>query len=200
MAGLIPRISRVVPSRAVLFVCDIQERFRPLIMNAETVIAKTKFLAETSQQMGIPIVVTEQYSKVFGHTITDLGLEGIPTFEKKEFSMMTDEVKTHFKSLGRDQVIMTGIEGHVCVMQSVLDLLEDSVEVHVVCDAVSSQRAHDRAVALDRMKTSGATMTTTESVVFDLLRSAAHPNFKTISGGLKEHLKIPNDFAESNTL
>jgi len=202
MAGLVRRgISRVKADRAVLFVCDIQDRFRPLIHNMETVINQTKFLSEVSDVMGIPTVVTEQYPKAFGKTCSDLNLEGKPCFEKKQFSMMTDEVTEHFKSLGRDQVIMCGIEGHVCVMQTVLDLLEQDVEVHLVTDAISSQRPNDRSMALERMRDSGATLSTMESTVFELLRSAAHPDFRTISGKLKDHLGgVPNDFTNQATL
>jgi len=202
MAAMLTRpISRITANRAVLFVCDVQERFRPLIHNMETVIHQTKFMSEVSDVMGIPTVVTEQYPKAFGHTVPDLNLGEKPIFEKKMFSMMTDEVTSHFKSLGRDQVIMCGIEGHVCVMQTTLDLLEQGVDVHLICDAISSQRAHDRAAALHRMAGSGATVSTMESTVFELMRSAAHPEFRKISGMLKEHLSnTANDFAGSTTL
>jgi nicotinamidase-related amidase len=205
MAGLVSRISRLKPERSVLFVCDIQERFRPLIFEAETMIEKSKFMCNAADALKIPIVVTEQYPRAFGHTITDLPLpEGLQIFEKKNFSMMTEEVTSHFEGLSsagesRDQVIMVGIEAHVCIQQTVLDLLDMGKEVHLVCDAISSQRPHDRSVALDRMKASGAVLGTLESVTFDLMRSAAHPQFKTISGLLKEHNTVENNFAQRHS-
>ena len=116
-----------------------------------------------------------------------------PVFEKTLFSMLTPEVRSYIdnsdsdsNSSGRHQVVIVGIEAHVCVLHTVLDLLADGKEVHVVADAVSSQRPHDRDTAIHRMASAGAVITTSESMLFDLLRDAKHPHFKACSGLLKQ--------------
>lgn len=86
------------------------------------------------------------------------------------------------------------------MLQTTLDLLDDGYEVHVVCDAASSQRVHDRTVALNRMNQAGVILTTSESVVFDLMRTANHPNFKEISTLLKHHNQELNEFAQDERL
>ena len=112
--------------------------------------------------------------------------------------MVTEEVESKLNTLDKDQIILCGIEAHVCVMQTTLDLLEKGKEVFLVCDGISSQRPHDRAVALEALKSAGAAFGTTESVVFDMIRTAGHPQFKAISNGLKEHNLKLNEFAKNN--
>ncbi|KAJ1439650.1 Isochorismatase-like protein [Ochromonadaceae sp. CCMP2298] len=134
-------LRRLVQSNTILFICDVQERFRPLIYNSETVISKCAFLSTSMHTLDIPCIVTEQYPKAFGKTVPEILLH--PTtqvFEKKQFSMLTEEVRAALSSSGRRQVVLCGIEGHVCVLQSAMELLDSGYEVHVVADAVSSQR------------------------------------------------------------
>ena len=101
-------------------------------------------------------------------------------FAKRKFSMMTDEVSTHLHSLAKQQIILCGVEAHVCIQQTVLDLLssnsdeDGTYEVFLVVDAISSQRCHDRSVALERMKNAGAVITTTESKLIELLWQRHH--------------------------
>jgi isochorismate hydrolase len=97
---------------------------------------------------------------------------------------------------------LCGIEGHVCVQQTALDLLREEYEVFLVCDAVSSQRPYDRTVALNRLRDAGAILTTTESIIFDLMRDAKNPQFRTISGMIKKAKEVPDVhlFDSQNTL
>jgi nicotinamidase-related amidase len=135
------KISRLEIGNCALFICDMQERFRPLIHRFPSVLNRTNLLHESCKILGIPYLVTEQYSKVFGKTVPELALiEGQPVYEKKKFSMLTDEALQAFTSFGKSQVMLCGIEAHACVVQTALDLLEMGYDVHVVCDAVSSQR------------------------------------------------------------
>jgi hypothetical protein len=185
-------LPRLVASNTVLFVCDIQERFRPIIHNYQTVIDKTAFMYKISALLDIPCIITEQAPKALGHTCEEISSIARPTtkvFEKKQFSMLTPEVSAHFDSLKRKQVIMCGIEAHVCVQQTTLDLLQSGFDVHIICDAVSSSRQYDRAIAMKRMTDSGAVASSAESSIFDLMRSAEHPNFKEISALIKDHNK-----------
>eukprot|EP00605_Chrysophyceae_sp_TOSAG23-4_P001355 GSChrysophyteH1.ASY1.ANO1.1475.1 assembled CDS len=190
MSGLVKGISRLDISRASLFVCDLQDKFRPLIYNMETAINRSALCINIAKVLSLPVVTTQQYTKVFGPTVEDLAVllpNEPPVFEKTRFSMLTPEVQVHCDTLGLDQVIICGIEAHVCVLHTVLDLLAQGKEVHVVVDAVSSQRKQDRDVALGRMLAAGAVITTSESAMFDLLRDAQHPHFKACSALLKTH-------------
>jgi nicotinamidase-related amidase len=144
-----------------------------------------------ASELSVPVIATQQYTKVFGQTVTDCfanGQEDLDrlvamgrVFEKKQFSMMTKEVRDlmtlesgddgnadNFQN--RHSIILFGIEAHVCVQQTCLDLLEMGKEVHVVCDGVSSQQRLDRDVALNRMAQAGAFLTTAQSVAFMLMQ------------------------------
>jgi len=115
--------------------------------------------------------------------------------------MMTEEVtqclnaEEDFK--GRDTVVLFGIEAHVCVQQTCLDLLELGKEVHLVCDGVSSQLPYDREIALQRMANAGAFVTSAQSLAFMLMQSAEHPNFKAVSKLTVEHMKKTNEFNDA---
>ena len=153
----------------------------------------------------MPVIVTEQYPKAFGHTVDELkavlnvpddGAEEAKSpnaaqfYEKSLFSMCTPEVKQRLTELDCTSAILCGIEAHVCVLQTSLDLLEMGVDVHLASDAVSSQRLFDRQVALGRLSSSGAYISTAESLIFQLLASSKHPKFKAVQ-------PIIRDFAQN---
>ena len=131
MAGIVGTSTRAVgklaPKTTALLLCDIQDRFRPLIYRAETVIRSAQYLTSVAKELSVPIVGTQQYTKVFGPTVSDCfagAYDHVPIFEKKLFSMLTPEVKSHLDELNKDSFILVGIEAHVCVQQTCLDLLE----------------------------------------------------------------------------
>ena len=131
MAGIVGTSTRAVgklaPKTTALLLCDIQDRFRPLIYRAETVIRSAQYLTSVAKELSVPIVGTQQYTKVFGPTVSDCfagAYDHVPIFDKKLFSMLTPEVKSHLKELNKDSFILVGIEAHVCVQQTCLDLLE----------------------------------------------------------------------------
>ena len=204
------RIPRLDASKTVLLVCDVQERFRSLIYKSESLSGRTALVAKACRVLKIPVVVTEQVPRVFGSTVPDLqcthGAHDTVIFDKKKFSMMVPEVDKHWRHApsmqGRTQVLLCGIEAHVCVLQTALDVLQlrPDADVFVVCDAVSSQRPHDRATAIERLAAAGATMTSAESCLFDLLRSAEHPDFKAVSSLIKEANALDNEFGGQTTL
>ena len=191
-----------------LLVCDIQEVFRPLIHGMSSLITTSEFLVTSATHLQLPIVVTEQYPKAMKHTVSELSSiwtqsdairaaettttssnPFIPTavFEKTKFSMCTNELQTHLNSLAIESVILCGIETHICVLQTALELLAQGIEVHIPIDAVSSVRSFDRTVALKRLEASGAIMTTSETVLFQLMGDSKHPKFRTVSKLVKEH-------------
>lgn len=133
-----------------------------------------------------------QYPKALGATVPELAtlLPSGGTFSKLKFSMLTDEVEKHAYKLSPsfDDVFICGIEAHVCVLQTVLDLIAKGKRCWVVVDGVSSQRAGDRAVALQLMRDAGALLTTSESLVFGWLGSADSTDFKAVQVAYKEYL------------
>lgn len=198
-------MGKLTPANTALLVCDVQERFRPLIHKMETVVNTTKFMTSVAKELEVPIVVTQQYTKVFGPTISDAfadpkdigGAKSIaPVFEKKKFSMLTDDCSAHLSSLNKSSYLMVGIEAHVCLQQTALDLLENGHDVHIIADGVSSQQSYDREMALRRMESCGAYLTTAQSAAFMLMGSADHPNFKAVSKLVKDHMALPNEFNE----
>ncbi len=181
------------PGSTVFLLCDVQERFRPLIHNFPAVLSNSARLCRLAKQLEIPTIATEQYPKAFGHLCPELtGLVNGPTFEKKLFSMLTPEVLAALPA--KSQCVLFGIEAHVCVLHTALDLLARDHQCHIVVDAVSSQNKLDREVALTRLREAGCVMTTMESVPFQLLRSADHKGFKAMSEIVKEPRVGQNDW------
>jgi isochorismate hydrolase len=198
----------LTPSNCVLLICDIQERFIPLIYRSSTVVNTCRYMTNVASVLNIPMVCTQQYTKAFGKTADEcFASPDIRTmamtphvYEKKKFSMLTDEVQERLDTMkSRDRYILLGIEAHVCLQQTCLDLLRQNspsrpVNVYVIVDGVSSQQPYDRSVALQRMTAAGAILTTAQSLTFELMQTAEHEHFKTISKITVEHMKLPNEF------
>jgi nicotinamidase-related amidase len=162
--------------RTTLVVVDVQEGFRGYDAFARVAEASAKLL-RGSRILEIPAVVTEQYPKGLGPTAPEVGLTVEPRIEKTVFSAARAE---GFDLAGRRQALVCGIETHVCVSQTVHDLLADGVEVHVAADAVGSRHDIDHERGLERMERAGAVVTTVEAALFELLGQAGTPEFKAI--------------------
>ena len=162
--------------RAALVVVDIQEGFRSYGC-FERVAAASAKLVQGARILSVPTLVSEQYPRGLGHTAPELGLEHEPLIEKSVFSAVRAE---GFDLAGREQVIVCGIEAHVCVSQTVHDLLARGAEVHVPADAVGSRHELDCERSLERMQRAGAVVTTVEASLFDLLERAGTPEFKAV--------------------
>ncbi len=162
---------------AALLVIDVQDGFSSYKC-FEDVVAGTAKLVQAAQILEIPITVTEQYPKGLGPTAAAVGLpEGLVPLEKTVFSACRAD---GFQLHGRQQVLLCGIEAHVCVAQTALDLLEQGIDVHVVTDAVGSRHKRDRKVGLRRLEQAGCVLTTTEMVLLELCERAGTPEFKAI--------------------
>jgi len=176
--------------RSALFVCDVQERFRPVIADMPAVIDTTARMVRGCAEMNIPIIVTEQYPKALGNTVEEVKKhlpESAPIVEKTMFTMLVPDTETHLQGLPDvKQVMLVGIEAHVCVLATALDLIERGYEVHIITDGVSSQRLEDRAAAMQRLMQAGALVSSSEMAFFQMMGHAKHPNFKAISGLAKE--------------
>lgn len=194
-------VGKLQAENTVFLLCDIQERFFKdgLMWRGDTILRTAQYMTSVAKALSIPITVTQQYTKVFGPTVSNVfadpnDLKIVPIFEKKKFSMCTEECQKHFDKLGKNTVVLFGIEAHVCVQQTCLDLLEQGKEVHVIADGVSSQQPYDREMALQRMSHAGAFVTTAQSAAFMLMQSADHEHFKAVSKLTVDHMKLPNEF------
>ena len=162
--------------RTTLLVVDVQEGFRSYESFAGVAAACAKLL-EGARILGVPALVSEQYPKGLGHSAPELELREERVLEKVVFSAVRAE---GFHLGGRDQTIVCGIETHVCVSQTAIDLLQRGVEVHVPADAVGSRHGLDYERGLARLEDAGAVVTTVETVLFELLGRAGTPEFKQV--------------------
>ncbi|GFR40317.1 hypothetical protein Agub_g853 [Astrephomene gubernaculifera] len=188
MTGASRVLGRLRANSSALFVCDIQEKFRPAISGYPTVIDTARRMVQGADVLGIPILVTEQYPKALGSTVSEIVLpSGTSVFPKTMFSMCTPDVDNWLESKPNvRQVMLLGIEGHVCVLQTGLDLLDRGYEVHLLTDGVSSTRPHHRATGIQRLAQAGALISNSELALFQLMGDAKHPRFKEISALVKE--------------
>lgn len=170
---------------AVVLVVDIQERLLPAMRQdeLESVFKYTKAMIGAARELDIPILATEQYPKGLGPTAPAIR-ELLPAapLVKTHFSCGADpEFQKALAATGRKQVIIVGMETHVCVFQTARDLVEHGYDVYVCADAVTSRFAEHRRVGLDLIQAAGALVTTAETAIFDLLHQAATPEFKKVS-------------------
>jgi len=165
-------------------VIDIQERLFPHIHEHASIARNTGILVEGLKVLGVPVLVTQQYTRGLGPTIPELlGLiQEFPLIEKTAFSCCDEpgfikaiaQAHKHF-------IIIAGIESHVCVLQTVIDLLERGYQPVLVEDCVSSRKANDKSTSVHRMRKEGAIVTSYESILFELCRYSGTENFKSIS-------------------
>ncbi|XP_026173548.1 isochorismatase domain-containing protein 2 [Mastacembelus armatus] len=175
------KIGRLSAKDAVLFLCDMQEKFRPNIFHFSDIVSNSARLLEACRVLGIPPILTEQYPKGLGPTVPELGTGELKAHPKTSFTMITPEVEKELQALGNPkQAILCGIEAHACIACTAFDLLDKGIDVHIVADAISSRSQLDRLFALSRLKQSGAFLTTTEAVMLQLIQDAKDPRFKEI--------------------
>ena len=174
----------VKADRSALVVIDIQDKLAPAVAAIERVVANVGVLIAAATRLGVPVLVSEQYPKGLGSTVKDVSSlvpEGARV-AKVHFSCMGDEgFARRFKSLDRRQVVLAGIEAHVCVLQTAVDLLQRGFDVFVVGDATSSRTSENHRAALRRLSSDGVRIVTTEMVLFEWLERAGTPEFKELS-------------------
>jgi nicotinamidase-related amidase len=173
--------------RSVLLVVDVQEAFRRAIPNFDSIASAVATLVRGAGELGVPVVVTEQYPKGLGATVPEVA-EHLPEetepIAKTRFSAAAAD---GFDLGGREQVVVCGIEAHVCVNQTVLDLLGQGLEVHVAADAVGSRDPDNRELGLAKAERAGAWRTSVETALFELLGEAGSDEFKSVQRLVLEH-------------
>lgn len=184
-----PHPNVLAASGTCLVVVDVQERFAHVMDRFQEMASGSVKLVRAFRALELPVLVTEQYPKGLGTTIEPLrdALSGLAEpIQKMCFSSCGSEAfSDRLLELGTEQAVVCGIETHVCVSQTVHDLLQRGIRVHVPVDAVASRKEVDRETALRKMERSGALLTTTETVAFELLVGATHPKFKEVQALFK---------------
>jgi nicotinamidase-related amidase len=187
-AKTMPRSPELMtPQDTALVVVDVQEKLMPLVAGAARIVWNLRRLLDGAEAVGLKTLATEQYPQGLGPTVPELAgrLGTIPS--KATFSCGGCEpFARDLEALGVNKVLVSGIEAHVCVQQTVLDLLAGGYRVYVAVDAVGSRYAIDYETALKRMDSAGATLTTTESALFEWCQVSGTPAFKKISALVRE--------------
>jgi nicotinamidase-related amidase len=178
---------RLTCDATTLMVVDVQERLFPTMDadHREEVVKNIKILTTAAKRLGVPTIATEQYPKGLGHTLPELretlasGVEAIP---KVDFSCAAVEaVRARLAATGRRQVVLTGIEAHVGVLMSALDLQAEGYAVHVAADAVTSRTQSNWRIAMDQLREAGVVVTSTETVLFQLLGQGDTEDFRALA-------------------
>ena len=171
------------PDKSVLIVVDVQGKLATLMHEKEDLFSNIKGLIQAAHLLAIPVLMTEQVPEKIGSTIEEIRSLVSPDkiFSKETFSCYGEkDFVTTLRGLYRKQIIVCGIETHVCIYQTVFDLIQNSFKVQLVVDAISSRDKLHKDVALQRMEKLGADLTTTEMLLTELIRTSAHPKFKEI--------------------
>jgi nicotinamidase-related amidase len=176
-------------TQAALAIIDMQEAFRLRIANFDASSARIAMMTKAATLLNIPIVVTEQYPKGLGHTaplIKEVLPQNTQIIEKTTFSSCgAQEFCSKLESARVKQILVCGIEAHICVNQTVHDLLASGYQVHLLTDCISSRNKRDRRAGLEKMQMSGAIPSSVEMALFEMMRDAKHEQFKAIQGLVK---------------
>lgn len=174
---------------AMILVIDVQEKLVAAQKKAEKISNNTSKLVEAAAMLGLPVIVTEQYPQGLGHTISQAKekfSDDVKVFEKTSFDCFNEEgFEDLIVSTGRKQILVCGLECHICVYQTVRSLLAKGYEVHLIQDAIGSRSTSDYKRGLARMASEGAIGNSLEMALFDFLGGAKHPNFRAIQGIIK---------------
>jgi len=180
------------PESTIFFLCDIQTSLAPSIHGIQEVVFTTNKMLKIAKLLGCEVLVTEQYPQRLGSTVPEVDLQSLgplclPPIAKTSFSMLIPAVQSILSARSSiKDIILVGIETHVCVLQSALDLLSFGYNVHILADGVSSSNKEEIPIALARIRQAGGLITTSESIAFQLFRNSTNPNFRAFSSIIKE--------------
>lgn len=184
------RTYRIARENTQAMIIDVQERLTPHIYDHENIVKKTVTIIKGLQALGIPIMLNEQYKKGLGDSLPELRdvLEGnnAKSFEKVTFSACdNNDTWHHLAQQNRSTVLLIGVEAHVCVLQTALDLLDNGMQPVIIGDAVGSRFPYDKKQAIRRIRRAGGIISTVETILFELCRSSEDSAFKTILNLIK---------------
>lgn len=173
----------IATDRSVLLIVDVQARLAPAVVGAEDCIERCRRLVQAARELCVPVLASEQYPKGIGHTVPELAdlLEPRQIFAKTHFSAAADPtIHAALEALGREQIVICGMEAHVCVLQSALGLMAAGYRPAVVADAVASRHPANRERGLARLAANGIEIATSEMVLFEWLGQASTPAFRAL--------------------
>jgi len=174
--------------KSCLVIVDVQGKLAQLMYDKETLFKNIRVLIQAAKELSIPILWCQQVPEALGPTIPEIAelLGDVKPINKSAFSCCCDEkFNSALKKIGRQQVLLCGIETHVCIYQTAMDLKSKGKEVHVIADAVSSRTLDNKKLALEKLRTNGIDIDCTEMTLFELLKTAQHLSFKTIAKLIK---------------
>jgi nicotinamidase-related amidase len=175
---------RIIKENTIGFIIDFQERLMPHMHNRDELIRKSRILIQGLKLLQIPLIYTEQYPKGLGRIIDPISELLLPDhpFEKIAFSCCDDPaIMKQLQSYNKKTILISGIEAHVCVVQTVLDLIDTGYQPVVIADCTASRNDNDKEMALKRIIQEGGRVATVESILFELMRTAEHESFKALS-------------------
>ena len=176
-------------TQAALAIIDMQEAFRNRIPDFPKVAARIALMVQAAKLLQVPVIVTEQYPKGLGHTASEIAAvlpDSLEIIEKTTFSSCgVLPFQSQLEQARAKQILVCGIEAHICVNQTVHDLLANGFQVHLLTDCVTSRKVEDRKAATRKMQASGAIFSTVEMALFELMRDAKHEQFKAIQSLVK---------------
>ncbi|HZW67008.1 MAG TPA: hydrolase [Pseudogracilibacillus sp.] len=178
----------ISPEETGLIVVDVQGKLANIVHESEFVVNQMEALIKGAQILDLPIIWMEQYPEGLGPTTDQLKrhLEDETYVTKRTFSAcLEDQFMKAIEAVGRKSFLVIGIEAHVCVYQTVRDLLQKEYDVEIVLDAVSSRTESDRKIGIEKMRSLGATITSTEMALFELMKTSKHPRFKEVINLIK---------------
>jgi len=182
-----PHPTRLDPATSTVLVVDVQEKLMVKIPDAAAIVRNIAFLVDAAPLLGVEVLATEQYPKGLGPTVAELAKRLPPRPDKLTFSCCgLPDLTESLRRRRRTQIVLVGIEAHVCVLNTAFDLLAEQFQVYLAVDALGSRFAVDRETALRRLELAGAIPTTVETAVFEWTGGAAHPNFKALSALVRD--------------
>lgn len=186
---IMPHPKTLESNKTALVVVDLQEAFRSPINDFAQIAARASIIVRGFQVLNLPIIVTEQYPKGLGRTTEEILFSLPPDFEVVEKTAFSSCGSTAFieklKATGASQVVLCGLETHVCINQTAHDLLNENYQVHLLHDCVGSRFTHDKEIALKKMQSSGVIPSSIEMALFELMRDTKHEQFKAIQELIK---------------
>lgn len=185
-----PHASSLIAAESALLVIDVQEKLIPKIVGAAALIRNIAFLIDGARLLDVPVTATEQYPKGLGPTVPELARRLPPPPTKTDFSCCAiPAVVEEFRTTHKSRIVLAGIESHVCVLNTALDLLGFGFRVYLPVDAIGNRLPLDHDIALRRLENAGCVLTTAETVLFEWTKGATHPRFKQISALVQDRLK-----------
>ena len=175
---------RIFAEDTAALIIDFQEKLVPAIANNEEIVAKAATFVAGLKELGVPMAVTQQYTKGLGDTVPAIkeALGEFEPMEKMSFSAMgCDTFVEWVKAQGKKTILVCGVESHICVLQSIIDLLREGYRVFIVADCVGSRMVYNKDYAIQRAAQEGAFVTTCEGALYEMVQGAGTPHFKAIS-------------------